>query len=573
MKTKHNYVKLVSLSLFFSFLSGCAYKNINDTIAKVDRNDKTSSAILNNLQNKRSSSDDNFNIDSGVWVDTQPIEMKPNTSLPAVLNRPCTFAPKSGINFFDAIQIISSTCGVPIKMTPDAVNELSGSSMSTNQISNGAASAIPAPPEIPGSVTLPPVPGKGNSSSNSETTYSTTAMSQDFRFNYTGNVSGVMDRLTSLAGLYWRYDDAPEITVSYIDTRTFSVLAMPSATETATTVRAGASTSTGTSSSLSNTGSTTSSGVSGDSGSNSSTSSSIKSDLLSDIEKNLRSMLTPGVGRLQLSASTGNVTVTDTPAALDRIKRYIDEENVKITRQVLLNVKILNVTLNDTDELGVNMDLVFKSMKGKWGFNVTNAFPNVSSDVTSGSVNILDPNDQFSGSSALISALSEQGKVSIVTSPSITTLNLQPAPVQVARQTSYLASSSTTTSANVGTETSLTPGSVTTGFNMTLLPYIIPDSRQLLLQYTINLSSLVQIRTVGPTGNQIEMPEVDSRIFSQRVKLKSGQTLVMAGYEQASDTGNKSGVGSASFWGLGGERNRTSAKDVIVVIITPVLLD
>lgn len=571
MKAKYLISKAGLLSLIITSLSGCAYKNINDTMNKAGHTGEQATDTLNNMRNQRSMGDSGFNINSGAWVDMQPIEQKSVQNLPAALNRPCTYAPKMPVSFFDAVEIISSSCGVQIRLTPDAVALVSPAATLNAPVGGSPLSQIPAPPEIPGNVTLPPVPNA--SAGLTSAAYSTRpASGQDFKFTYQGNVNGVMDRLTSLAGLYWHFDDASGITVSYVDSRTFPIMAMPSATETATTVRAGASTSSGTSGGMAGS-SSSSSGVNGESGSNSSTSSSIKSDLLGDIEKNLRSLLTPGVGRLQLSASTGNVTVTDTPAALQRIGRYVDSENKKITQQVLLNVKILSVTLKDTDELGVNMDLVYKSMSGKWGFNITNAFSNVASNVTSGSINIIDPSDRFSGTSALISALSEQGKVSVVTSPSITTLNLQPAPVQVARTTSYLAGRSTTNSANVGSETSLTPGSVTTGFNMTLLPYIMPETRELLLQYTINLSSLLQIRKVGTDDNQIEMPEVDSRIFSQRVKLRSGQTLVMAGYEQAADNGTKQGIGDASFFGLGGARNRASQRDVIVVVITPVILN
>ncbi|MEA9392194.1 PilN family type IVB pilus formation outer membrane protein [Acerihabitans sp. TG2] len=570
MKLKLALSKAVLLSFLIASLSGCAYKNINDTIAKADNTANQTTRIASGMRNQRSDIDSGFTIKNGVWVDTQVVEQKSMQNIPAALNRPCTYAPKMPISFFDAIETISSNCGVAIRLTPDAVGLLSSVSTASVPVSGSPSTQIPAPPEIPGNVTLPPVP---NGNTGLTTSYSSRPSSvQNFKFSYQGTLAGVMDRLTSLAGLFYHYDDSTGITVSYIDSKTFSIMAMPSATETATRVTAGTSTSTGASGGASGSSSSSSGGVSGDSGSNSSTSSSIKSDLLADIEKNLRSLLTPNVGRLQLSASTGNVTVTDTPAALQRIGRYVDNENKKITQQVLLNVKILSVTLKDTDELGVNMDLVYKSMSGKWGFNITNAFSSVSTGLTSGSIKIIDPNDRFSGTSALISALSEQGKVSVVTSPSITTLNLQPAPVQVARTTSYLAERSTTTSANVGSQTSLTPGAVTTGFNMTLLPYIMPDTRDLLLQYTINLSSLIQIRKIGTDTDGIEMPEVDSRVFSQRVKLRSGQTLVMAGYEQAADTGNKSGIGGASFWGLGGERNRNSQRDVIVIVITPVIL-
>lgn len=145
-------------------------------------------------------------------------------------------------------------------------------------------------------------------------------------------------------------------------------------------------------------------------------------------------------------------------------------------------------------------------------------------------------------------------------------------PVQVARQTSYLASVQTTNTAQVGSTTALTPGTVTTGFNMNLLPYVMPDNN-LLLQYSINLSALQRLRSVTSGGSTIEIPEVDNRIFSQKVRLKSGETLVLSGFEQSIDNGNKQGVGNPNNILLGGGMGTDNRRDVIVVLITPVVMD
>ncbi len=562
------FKKLSLAVMISSTLSGCAYKNINDTMKKASKNGDEASAMLATLKETKSENDSSFEIKSGLWVDTKPIDIKPIAELPRSLNCNIIFGSDHDVGLLEFGQRITKDCGVIVRITPDALAAVSGSDMG----STASNSVIPAPPEIPNSVTLPSVPMSVGQNQTTNNNYNSNgnmvSASRGIRLNYEGKLKGLLDVYTAGLGLSSRIDDdTGAITIFYLDTETFTVMAMPSATETSNTVKAGTNTSSGVSG---GTGSST--GMSGDSTSNSTTSVTIKNDLLRDIEKNLRSMLTPNVGRLSMSPSTGNVTITDTPEVLRRVKSFIASENIKITKQVLLNVKILSVTLKDLDDLGLDWNVIYKSMSGKWGINLKNAFADLSTNATSGSISILDPNSQFDGTTMLIKALSEQGKVSVVTSPSITTLNLQPAPVQVSRQTSYLASRSTTSTTNAGTETSLTPGTVTTGFNMSLLPVIIPETRDLLLQYNINLSSLIQIRKIGTEDNQIEMPETDSRIFSQQVKLRSGETLIISGFEQTADNANKSGVGDAEFWGFGGARSRTSTRDIIVVIITPVLL-
>ena len=67
----------------------------------------------------------------------------------------------------------------------------------------------------------------------------------------------------------------------------------------------------------------------------------------------------------------------------------------------------------------------------------------------------------------------------------------------------------------------------------------------------------------------IEAPEVESRVFSNLAKLKSGETLVLSGFENSTDSGTRSGVGDARNFLLGGGLGAETKRDVIVVLITP----
>src|SRR3546814_9530259 len=133
---------------------------------------------------------------------------------------------------------------------------------------------------------------------------------------------------------------------------------------------------------------------------------------------------------------------------------------------LLLNVKVLSVTVSVSDSVGINWNMVYNSLD-KFGIGLSTAF--TGGGGASGSIGILNPSSRWNGSELLIDALSSVGRVSTVTAPSVTTLNLQPAPVLVGSQHSYLASVSTTDTANVGSQRPLTPGTHPTGFHMTLL--------------------------------------------------------------------------------------------------------
>lgn len=297
----------------------------------------------------------------------------------------------------------------------------------------------------------------------------------------------------------------------------------------------------------------------------------MKMALLDDIEKNVRSMLT--LDQMSFSRATGIISITDRPDVLDRVQAYLDVENESITKNILINVEVISVTLTDKDQFSIDWDLVYTSVDGDWGFGLNNTVPGMSGGGSSGSISILDTADSpWAGSKAIIQALSEQGRVSSQKAPSVTTLNLQAAPVQIGKVQGYLASSSTTQSANVGASTALTPGTITSGFNMSLVPMVMP-ANQLLMQMAINMSGEPTFQTIESGDNMIQTPNYDLQIFNQSVKLRSGQTLVLSGFDQTTEKASLIGTGSASNFWMGGGQSRDSSRDLVVVLITPIIME
>lgn len=493
-------------------------------------------------------------------VDLRPMAIAQRLRRDQPLGCNITFAPMGPMDLLTFSQTVTRICGLPVRVTPDALAVVAKDKATPNTGANTQ----------PG---IPPLPQAGPPPLNSNAPQAAPSPMMISGIRWANQpLEGLLDVVTSRLGLNWSARDGV-IKIYYTDTRTFRFLAIASDTEMDSVVQSGTTTTSGVGGTTG--GTSDSGGVSGESGSSQTTSVKIKSSIAADLTKSIQSMLSPGLGRMSMSLSTGTVTVTDTPDVLSRIDEFLELQNKTLMRQVLLNVKVLSVTLEDKDSLGIDWTLVYKSIGSELTGGLTNVFP-IDPGASSGSIGII-PNasgslGRWAGSTATINALAKQGRVSTVTSPSVTTLNLQPVPVQVARQTSYLASVSTTNTPDVGSQTSLTPGTVTTGFNMNLLPYVTPDDR-LLLQYSINLSSLQNLRSVSSGDNTIEIPEVDNRIFSQRVRLRSGETLILSGFEQTIDNGVMQGVGDARNLLLGGGRTADNRREVIVVLITPVVMD
>ncbi|EBI1211567.1 PilN family type IVB pilus formation outer membrane protein, partial [Salmonella enterica] len=288
--------------------------------------------------------------------------------------------------------------------------------------------------------------------------------------------------------------------------------------------------------------------------------------------KTIEAMLTPEKGRYWLSASSSTLTVTDTPAVQEAVARYVDEQNSIMNRQVALNVQVLSVSNTRNEQFGLDWNLVYKSLHSA-GATLNNASGDFTG-ATSAGVSILDTATgnaaKFSGSSLLIKALSEQGDVSVVTSQESTVTNLTPVPIQMADQTVYVAQSATTTTTDVGATTTLTPGMITTGFNMTLLP-LIQKTGNLQLQMNFNLSDPPTIRSfTSKDGNSyIEMPYTKLRSLSQKVNLKEGQSLVVTGFDQNNTTTSKAGTFTPANPLFGGSQTGKNERSTLVIIITP----
>jgi len=390
--------------------------------------------------------------------------------------------------------------------------------------------------------------------------------------DWRGPLTGLLDLVTARSGLSWRYNESTRsIAIFYLDTRTYRLDAFPIVTNMQSTIQTGMSTTAGASGGSgggSSGGSSGSSGgVSGTTGSSQTTSMSMNSSLYADVEATIKSFLTPNAGRMAISASTGTVSVTDTPEVLDRIGVLLDRENATLRKQIILHTKVLAVSLDDSDEVGVNWDIVYRTLSGKYGLNFSTPFQPAASAGTLGASVINS--GEFSGSSVVLSALSTLGKVTTITSPSVTTLNLQPAPVQIARQIGYIASSQVSQTQGAGTIGALTPGFVTVGFNMSLVPRLLEDDSEMVLQYSINISSLNQLRSVSAAGTTIEFPDMDTRLFNSQVRLHSGETLILHGFEQDTNNGNRSGMGSPFAWMLGGNMKTGRSRQAIVILITP----
>jgi len=388
-------------------------------------------------------------------------------------------------------------------------------------------------------------------------------------FTYSGTVKGLFDQLARLTG--FRYElNGPKVVWTEFVTRTFDVMLTPGGEN----FRIGRDDQNTTSQQQSmglpgatNLGNTVTVGsTQGDT--KEFVNKSSKANVWGELEKNVKALMTDK-GTVMVSEMVGTITVRDRADRIELIAELVNGINKNLVAQVLIQVRILEVTLNSDSQYGINWNVVKTKAQGALTFANTIGLPAVASGLSPASLllSVTNPSSSLNGSTALIKALGSQGDVSIVTQPEVVAVNNRVSKVSLTNQTGYLQSVSTTNTSNVGSQVSLTPGVVTDGFTIYLLPRVV--NNRVALTVSTNISTLEGINQVSSGGSQIQTPNLNSRELYQNAVMASGETLVLAGFRQLQEKKNNEKV--LGLTALGG-RTTQHARSELLFLITPVVL-
>jgi MSHA type pilus biogenesis protein MshL len=333
-----------------------------------------------------------------------------------------------------------------------------------------------------------------------------------------------------------------------------------------------ASTSTGGSSSSSTGGSSgTSGGTSGGSGeseSRNTINTEEKFDLWAGIQEEAQSLLSGGDAKIVVNRAAGTIAATDYPANLDRIAEYLRVLEARMRSGVVIESRILEVSLDDSTQYGINWGAFPKieSLSGtlSGGFGVRQG---LSSGNTAFQIG-------YAGSKvdALIDALARQGQINVLSAPKVSTLNNQKAIIRIGRQDVFfraVVTPATTTSAAFVT---FTPDTITEGIILTVTPQIGRDGAIMLAIHPSITEKVGEAK--APDGNTA--PIVDVRETNTVVTVPDGQTVFIGGLMQERTQEIVKAVpfmGDIPFLGaLFRSTDQQKKKTELVILITPRLL-
>jgi MSHA biogenesis protein MshL len=306
--------------------------------------------------------------------------------------------------------------------------------------------------------------------------------------------------------------------------------------------------------------------------------------------------------RLAINKSTGVIMVTDYPVNLNRVACYIETVEASSQRQVSIEAKIMEVTLSDSHQEGINWKVIeglpsstnlawgLTDKTGKTGFpGGTSGFLNstgtggtttttTSQILTPGIFKVMPYGGLFAlgaaGSQVALSdimqAIAQQGDVKVLSSPTISTLNNQKAIIRVGNQSVFFITGA------VATQTTVTqfiqPMTIDIGIILDVTPQIAEDGTIIM---NIHPSITAQTGSVTAPDGKSTFPLLSVRETDTTVRVRDGQTIIIGGLMQEQTEEDYTGVPVLQSLPVMGPlfrfKSRTKTKSELVIMITPTL--
>lgn len=329
-------------------------------------------------------------------------------------------------------------------------------------------------------------------------------------------------------------------------------------------------------------------------------------DFWRDLQLALNAIVGTADGRsVVLNASSGVLLVRALPAELREVEKYLKTTQAIIERQVMLEAKIIDVSLSDEYQAGVNWG-AFKS-SGNANYAIGNQAASTSLRPTAGGVpsalttsNLsITPGTavgavvtglakgfyglafQSANFAALLGFLESQGSVHVLSSPRVATLNNQKAVLKVGSDEFFVTNVSTTTTSGTGATT--TSPTVTlqpffSGIALDVTPQIDAND-QIILHVHPSISTVSEkTKTIDlGAGGSLILPLAASSINESDaiVRVRDGQIVAIGGLMRQRQSGDRSGLPGTTQSDAGvlfGQRGRSFSKSELVILIKPTVL-
>jgi MSHA biogenesis protein MshL len=344
---------------------------------------------------------------------------------------------------------------------------------------------------------------------------------------------------------------------------------------------------------------------------------STDSNFWGDIVKSLTAIVGTAEGRsVIVNPQSGVVVVRALPAELRAVESFLKEMQLVVERQVVLEAKIIEVTLREGAQAGINW-AAFRDGSTRFGAGVItpgtvldrqgaittptarapdgsvlagSEFAAASSGLAMGAValgaaasgGIFGLALQTANFAALLSFLETQGAVNVLSSPRVATLNNQKAVLKVGTD-DFFVTNVTTTSTTTGTATTVAPTITVqpffSGIALDVTPQI-DENNNIILHIRPQVSQVVERQktiNLGTLGT-FTLPLASSTVNETDtiVRVQDGNIVAIGGLMREQTVSERSQVpGAGDTPGLGAlfrQRNLATVKSELVILLKPTIV-
>ncbi|MFT6835019.1 MAG: MSHA biogenesis protein MshL [Francisellaceae bacterium] len=301
-------------------------------------------------------------------------------------------------------------------------------------------------------------------------------------------------------------------------------------------------------------------------------------DFWLNLQSSVSMIVGNGVGRrVIVDAQSGLVVVRGYPDELAAVEDFLNRAEISLQKQVIIEAKILEVTLNSGFQSGIQWDTLPTSGTDLAGQLTSETVRNA--DDLGGVFSLSFNGSDFSG---VIQMLQRQGEVQVLSSPRISTVNNQKAVIKVGTDEFFVtnignSTTTTTTTTSTAPEISLTP--FFSGIALDVTPQI-GQNNEVILHVHPSVTEVVERNKVIDIGGAIfDLPLAYSSIreTDSIIRAASGQVVVIGGLLQ----NKKSSVDASVPWlskipilgHLFRQVERTNSKSELVILLQPTVIE
>lgn len=310
-----------------------------------------------------------------------------------------------------------------------------------------------------------------------------------------------------------------------------------------------------------------------------------ESDFWPMLQQAVANLIGSGKGQsVVVTPQAGVITVRAFPDDLREVREFLGVSQERMQRQVILEAKILEVTLNDGYQQGINWSNLSASI-GNSGSVVVNrpasALPPLDAIGTllGGQTNVTISDGNFN---AVLSFMSTQGDLNVLSSPRITAANNQKSVIKVGTDEYFVTELSSNAgngeNSNAVPEVELTP--FFSGISLDVTPQIDNKGNVFLHVHpaVIEVSEEVKKLNLGGEFQNIQLPLAKSSIRESDsvIRAKDGDVVVIGGLMKQQ---NRELVSKVPFLGdvpalghLFRNVNNVTEKTELVILLKPTVV-